>query len=51
MEVIPVDETKRETDDDAITKRLNKVFESRLDLDRVRLKFACQKNKLLLNFA
>lgn len=29
------DETKYETDEDAITKRLNKTFESRLDLDRV----------------
>lgn len=30
-----VEETKRENDEDNITKRLNKAFESRLDLDRV----------------
>lgn len=35
MEMIGIDYGKRETDEDAITKRLNKVFESRLDLDRV----------------
>lgn len=29
------DEIRHETDEDAITKRLNKAFESRLDLDRV----------------
>lgn len=34
-----VSEMKKDTDDDAITKRLNKVFESRLDLDRVILKY------------
>lgn len=28
---------KRDTDEDNITKRLNKAFESRLDLDRVSL--------------
>lgn len=33
--VIVNDESKRETDEDNITKRLNKAFESRLDLDRV----------------
>ena len=45
MEVITTDETKRETNDDAITKRLNKVFESRLDLDRVK-----DINRNLINF-
>lgn len=33
--IIANDENKRETDEDNITKRLNKAFESRLDLDRV----------------
>lgn len=33
--IIANDECKRETDEDNITKRLNKAFESRLDLDRV----------------
>lgn len=33
--LIANDENKRETDEDNITKRLNKAFESRLDLDRV----------------
>lgn len=33
-----VEENKRDTDEDNITKRLNKAFESRLDLDRVCLK-------------
>lgn len=35
MANIRIDDVKRETDEDAITKRLNKAFESRLDLDRV----------------
>lgn len=30
-----IDDVKRETDEDNITRRLNKAFESRLDLDRV----------------
>lgn len=30
-----VDETRKETDEDKLTRRLNKSFESRLDLDRV----------------
>lgn len=30
-----VDETRKETDEDKLTRRLNKTFESRLDLDRV----------------
>lgn len=30
-----IEESKRENDEDNITKRLNKAFESRLDLDRV----------------
>lgn len=30
-----VEDNKRDTDEDNITKRLNKAFESRLDLDRV----------------
>lgn len=34
-----VGEIKKDVDDDAITKRLNKVFESRLDLDRVIFKY------------
>lgn len=33
--IIANDESKRENDEDNITKRLNKAFESRLDLDRV----------------
>lgn len=35
MDLLAVGEMKKDADDDAITKRLNKVFESRLDLDRV----------------
>lgn len=37
--IIANDENKRETDEDNITKRLNKAFESRLDLDRVSVAF------------
>lgn len=39
MDLMAVGEMKKDTDDDAITKRLNKVFESRLDLDRVIFKY------------
>lgn len=35
MTNMDIDDTRHETDEDAITKRLNKAFESRLDLDRV----------------
>lgn len=35
MANLVMEEGKRETDEDNITKRLNKAFESRLDLDRV----------------
>lgn len=35
MATVLVDDSKRDSDEDNITKRLNKAFESRLDLDRV----------------
>lgn len=39
MASVNIDESKHETDGDAITKRLHKAFESRLDLDRVCFNF------------
>lgn len=35
MSNLIIDDNKREADEDNITKRLNKAFESRLDFDRV----------------
>ena len=43
MANVIVDDSKRDSDEDNITKRLNKAFESRLDLDRV-----CWRQKITL---
>lgn len=44
MSNLIIDDNKREADEDNITKRLNKAFESRLDFDRVCVQFPPNMN-------
>lgn len=45
MAQLSIDENKQDMDEDNISKRLNKAFESRLDLDRV-----CVEHVIVIKF-